>query len=660
MVSTWIDENLTMTKFNGPGIPDETGEFGEELRLVLGIAARKALEGVDDAAFLDWARAAIPSLAPAMLEDCPPQDIDREAFWIGVAIWNAAPSPANHYQPSPLPKPRRNDACPCGSGLKYKRCCQRLRPVPDFPPLVFWPVIAEVCPKTEIDRMISDPRFPVDGIGLMAECFFDNGDYPQVIRMLEPPLAGGAERIRNEHAHWIDMLCDAYDEQYRTPRKKFALLEAMTKHRLKFFQGEAWQRLCTIRIDEGDFDGAREAFAAAMRAEPDSPSLSILELTLLGAFGEIEQARRRARFWLQKWERHEDELPELVATLRRAVSDPMSALQLSIARATGDDRIERLEQWFSVSLERPAIGWDTEACGKLDLFADDGEKPAWADREAVTLMPPPALDAALRAWREVAEIDKPFATSLDSMGYDSLWEDADEDAWLTALESHPEAIDHLDILDDLVLLLREHPLAGLVYGIDDMIPPLLLRARRIVQASPVGEGRILPWGFMDNRPGLRLLAQLVLHYQDSGALAEAVDLIQWLLEYNPEDNQGFRAMLINHYLQDGNYAGALELAQRYARDILVDINYGRALALFALGRREEADTALGKAVGRSPLVAQYLGRARVARPEFHGAGISVGGPDEAWLYRDEMRATWNNTRGAINWLKQTAGNMDRR
>lgn len=22
-----------------------------------------------------------------------------------------------------FPKPKRNDKCPCGSGLKYKRCC---------------------------------------------------------------------------------------------------------------------------------------------------------------------------------------------------------------------------------------------------------------------------------------------------------------------------------------------------------------------------------------------------------------------------------------------------------------------------------------------------------------------------------------------------------
>ncbi len=97
----------------------------------------------------------------------------------------------------------------------------------------------------------------------------------------------------------------------------------------------------------------------------------------------------------------------------------------------------------------------------------------------------------------------------------SLWDDAEDDAWLTALESHPEAIDHLDVLDDLVLLLNDHLLAD-VYGIDNLIPPLLLRASRILQTIPLEDDQILSWGFRENRPGLRLLAQLVLYYQDTG------------------------------------------------------------------------------------------------------------------------------------------------
>jgi tetratricopeptide (TPR) repeat protein len=209
-------------------------------------------------------------------------------------------------------------------------------------------------------------------------------------------------------------------------------------------------------------------------------------------------------------------------------------------------------------------------------------------------------------------------------------------------------------------LLHEHPLAGSVYGIDTMAPPLLLRARRILEMCPIEDDRILPWGFLENRPGLRLLAQLVMHYRDTGANSEMIELIKWLLELNPEDNQGFRTILINWYLQGENYAYALELAQRYSRDFLVDITYGRALALFGLGRREEAQTALDAAIDRSPLVAEYLGRARVPRPEFHGPGITIGGPDEAWLYRDEMRATWKTTQGALNWLKQTFKNGSRR
>ncbi|MDR9440653.1 MAG: SEC-C domain-containing protein, partial [Halomonas sp.] len=52
----------------------------------------------------------------------------RFPFWaMGRSIWNAVPLPSRNFRCAPFPEPRRNDRCPCGSGKKYKRCCQPLQ-----------------------------------------------------------------------------------------------------------------------------------------------------------------------------------------------------------------------------------------------------------------------------------------------------------------------------------------------------------------------------------------------------------------------------------------------------------------------------------------------------------------------------------------------------
>lgn len=45
-------------------------------------------------------------------------------------------------------------------------------------------------------------------------------------------------------------------------------------------------------------------------------------------------------------------------------------------------------------------------------------------------------------------------------------------------------------------------------------------------------------------------------------------------------------------------------------------------------------------------------RARVKRPKFSEHGILIGGEDQAWLYREEMRDLWQDTPGALDWLKK--------
>ena len=78
----------------------------------------------------------------------------------------------------------------------------------------------------------------------------------------------------------------------------------------------------------------------------------------------------------------------------------------------------------------------------------------------------------------------------------------------------------------------------------------------------------------------------------------------------------------------------------------------RRLALFRQGRTEEADQALETAVSRLPKVAKFLVTARVKKTEINPYGMTLGGDDQAWEYRRDMRDTWKSVRGALSWLKK--------
>ena len=45
-------------------------------------------------------------------------------------------------------------------------------------------------------------------------------------------------------------------------------------------------------------------------------------------------------------------------------------------------------------------------------------------------------------------------------------------------------------------------------------------------------------------------------------------------------------------------------------------------------------------------------KSKIATPELTPYAVTMGGEDEAWLYRDAARDTWLEHKGAISWLKQ--------
>lgn len=98
----------------------------------------------------------------------------------------------------------------------------------------------------------------------------------------------------------------------------------------------------------------------------------------------------------------------------------------------------------------------------------------------------------------------------------------------------------------------------------------------------------------------------------------------------------------------------VELARQYPGDLHPDLAYGEALALFRLERFEEAQRALDRALDGLPRVPRFLTVERVRKPKIDPVGVRIGGDDQAWLYRKEMRDVWDATPAALEWLRKVS------
>ena len=192
------------------------------------------------------------------------------------------------------------------------------------------------------------------------------------------------------------------------------------------------------------------------------------------------------------------------------------------------------------------------------------------------------------------------------------------------------------------------------------LPPVALgaAARRLVDGrDPKAAKRLLEPLF---RGALEALNER--HEEALDVLCDAYGALdeprkkQALLELalNPTDNHGLRAPLVNLLLRRGRDDDALELIGQYAEDLEPAIRFGAVLAWYRKGDLGRAARELEEAMRYMPLVPEYLISARKAEPKLSQLGVTAGGPDEAWLYRAEMREVWASVPGLLDWLKRAA------
>lgn len=654
----------------------------EHFEQVIVQSVRQILASPDQEAFLHWARVRIPDilgLADAYLDRF---EIQRLATLLGTLIWNATPQPFNAFRPYPMDAPSPDSPCVCGSGLTYLDCCGNLDDMPELSSDLVWEILIDELTEPALREALALNAIPGPLLAKIADRWLDEDKPGRVVTLLEPLFSGALEDLDTRYEAALDLLCDAYDRLDHW-RKKRTFLDRLCTEGSRAIQSAAWLQRSTMHIDAYDYVQAEHAFSAALRSNPDNPSVALLEITLLTAQHKDWLAQERARFWLHRFRRLGFDDEDFMYFLARAVENPQEAMVDSQAD-TLDPVLVDLNDWMTVISTRPLPRYTLAAltpkrppvpralAGQLDLFEGTpaaGHAPAGANSRS-TPIDAPASDAGvarglpfeLRAsaqvrqsqtlWRVLYPAGKPYSTHLVLSEDEDVWSDTD---WVDYLLGHPEVADSLDVLDDLATALYAHPESALPWISHALLGPLIERAWSILEhVLEPGDGRYLPWSCKSNRPLLRLLFRRYLCRLQEGQPAEAIQTLETLLRLNPQDNHGVRAELINHYLRNGEDERAVALAQRFPDDLLADLAYGEVLALYRLGRQEQARSALKTAVHRLPQIPRYLTRKRIKQPHVNPLGITPGGEDQAWLYREAMLDVWVAEPGALAWLKRYA------
>ena len=242
------------------------------------------------------------------------------------------------------------------------------------------------------------------------------------------------------------------------------------------------------------------------------------------------------------------------------------------------------------------------------------------------------------------EINEEFHKAIE------LWEEDDinqaEQRYRQLLTDYPEFI---DVYHHLALLLDE---AGHYCEAIQLWEQAVQIGLSAFPGSFLVGQDLLPWSYLDNRPFLRAYHGLGYDFFERRKFESALSIFNNILALNPSDHQGIRGPAINCNFHLKRPWEVLEISEHYPYDIMADVNYGRALALYQQGRRVDANAALHQAIDTSPLVGKELTKNRHRRPaKFYSDRVTIGGADEAYHYWLDYGKHWRNTLGAIDFVR---------
>ena len=170
------------------------------------------------------------------------------------------------------------------------------------------------------------------------------------------------------------------------------------------------------------------------------------------------------------------------------------------------------------------------------------------------------------------------------------------------------------------------------------------------EAIPPGYKGVIEWGWLENRPFLRAAHAAVLCHLRLRQRAKALALMEKMLAWNPNDNQGIRYIIGSEYLRAGDTerAGAIFDAEAGAYP---PYRYEMALLRLREGAHAAAATALRHGFVENGYIAEILCGMPNPLPLAVWHGSNLAGSELAQDYVVGYGELWERTPGAIAFVR---------
>lgn len=168
------------------------------------------------------------------------------------------------------------------------------------------------------------------------------------------------------------------------------------------------------------------------------------------------------------------------------------------------------------------------------------------------------------------------------------------------------------------------------------------------------------WGFHETRPFMRAMAGYSESLWYLNEENKSIDVLQEMLELNPNDNQGMRTILVTRLLILNRFLEAEKLIHDFGDEKTASMLYGKAYLYFnKRSKKLEADKILIKAMEYNPYVPLYL-LGLIHMPDELPDYIGFGDESEAISYVELSMLLWAKNEKAIRWFIELYEKMEKK